>query len=87
MATRFELHLVHHEGGEAAQAAAAIWEDLDQLEQEISRYVPHSDLARVNGSAAGREVIVREAAMDIISFGKEVWEQRLSIAELGKKGR
>ena len=75
MATRFELHLVHHNAGEAAQAAAAVWDDMDRLEQEISRYVPHSDISRVNGSRAGRVVLVREAAMDIISFGKEVWEQ------------
>lgn len=75
MATRFELHLVHHDAGEASQAAAAVWDDMDELEQEISRYVPHSDISRVNGSPAGRVILVREAAMDIISFGKEVWEQ------------
>ena len=75
MATRFELHLVHHEAAEAAQAATAVWEDMDGLEKEISRYVPHSDISRVNGSPAGRVVLVREAAMDIISFGQEIWEQ------------
>lgn len=75
MATRFELHVVHHDAGEAAQAAAAVWEDMDQLEQEISRYIPYSDFSMINGSPAGRVVQVREAAMDIISFGKEVWEQ------------
>ncbi len=75
MATRFELHVVHHHAGEAAQAAAAVWVDLDRLEMEISRYVPYSDISRVNGSPAGRVVQVQEAAMDIISFGKAVWEQ------------
>lgn len=75
MATRFELHLVHHEAAEATQAAAAIWEDMDRLEVEISRYIPYSDISRINGSPAGREVMVREAAMDIVSFGKDVWEQ------------
>ncbi|MES2705822.1 MAG: FAD:protein FMN transferase [Verrucomicrobiota bacterium] len=75
MATRFEMHLVHHDAGEASQAARAVWEDMDRLEQEISRFVPHSDISRINGSPAGREVLVREAAMDVVSFGKEVWEQ------------
>lgn len=75
MATRFELHLVHCDRGEAAQAARAVWEDLDELEQEISRYVPHSDISRINGSEAGRVVLVREAALDIVSFGKAVWEE------------
>ena len=56
-------------------SCAAIWEDMDKLEEEISRYVPYSDLSQINGSPAGKEIIVREAAMDILSFGKEVWEQ------------
>lgn len=75
MATRFELHVVHGDAMEAAQAADAIWDDMDRLEQEISRYVTYSDISRINGSPAGRMVLVREAAMDIVSFGKEVWEQ------------
>lgn len=75
MATRFEMHLVHTDAAGAGMAARAVWEDLDRLEQEISRFVPHSDISRINGSHAGREVIVREAAIDILSFGKEVWEQ------------
>jgi thiamine biosynthesis lipoprotein len=75
MATRFEMHLVHSDAAEAGMAARAVWEDMDRLEQEISRFVPHSDISRINGSHAGREVIVREAAIDILSFGKEVWEQ------------
>ena len=75
MATRFELHLIHHDAGEAVQAAQAVWEDMDKLEEEISRYVPYSDLSQINGSPAGAEIIVREAAMDILTFGKEVWKQ------------
>lgn len=75
MATRFEMHLVHEDAGWAAQAAQAVWEDMDQLESEISRYVSWSDISRINGSPAGRVVQVREATMDILSFGKEVWEQ------------
>ncbi|MDB6132871.1 MAG: ApbE family lipoprotein [Verrucomicrobiales bacterium] len=75
MATRFEMHLVHSDAAEAAMAARAVWDDMDGLEQEISRYVPHSDISRINGSPAGREVMVREATMDIVSFGREIWEQ------------
>lgn len=75
MATRFEMHLAHTDAGHATLAAQAVWDDMEQLEQEISRYVPHSDISRINGSHAGREIIIREAAMDILSFGKDVWEQ------------
>lgn len=75
MATRFELHIVHDDRAEAVQAAEAVWEDMDRLEQEISRYVPHSDISNVNGNAEPKTTLVREAAMDIVSFGKDIWEQ------------
>lgn len=75
MATRFELTLVHDSAGEAARAAQAVWDDIDSLEQQLSRYVPWSDIGRLNGNSAGRVVEIANAAMDCLSYGKEVWEQ------------
>ena len=75
MATRFDLTLVHHEAGAAEQAAHAVWDDIDNLEQQLSRFISWSDIGRLNGSEAGRVVDVSEAAMDCLSYGKEVWEQ------------
>ena len=75
MATRFELTLVHDDVPTAAQAAQEVWADIDALEQQLSRFVPHSDISVLNGSPAGRVVDLHEAAMDCLSYGKEVWEQ------------
>lgn len=75
MATRFELTLVHPDAAEAAQAAQAVWDDIDSMEEQLSRFIPHSDIGRLNGSPAGRVVDLREAAMDCLSYGKEIWEQ------------
>lgn len=75
MATRFELTLVHPDAAEAGAAARAVWDDIDRIEEELSRFVPHSDISRLNGSDAGRVVDVHEAAMDCLSYGKEIWEQ------------
>lgn len=75
MATRFELTLVHPDAGEAARAAQEVWEDIDSLEQQLSRFIPHSDIGRLNGSEAGRVVDLHEGAMDCLSYGKEIWEQ------------
>ena len=75
MATRFDLTLVHHEAGAAEQAAHAVWDDIDNLEQQLSRFISWSDIGRLNGSEAGRVVDVSEAAMDCLSYGKEIWEQ------------
>ncbi|HEX2746392.1 MAG TPA: FAD:protein FMN transferase [Verrucomicrobiales bacterium] len=75
MATRFEVTLVHHDAGEAASAAQAVWDDIDAIEAHLSRFIPHSDISCLNGSEAGRVVDVHEAAMDCLSYGKEIWEQ------------
>ncbi len=75
MATRFELTLVHEDAPYAASAAQEVWDDIDRLEQELSRFIPHSDIGRLNGSEAGRVVDVHEAAMDCLTYGREIWEQ------------
>jgi FAD:protein FMN transferase len=75
MATRFELTLVLESSGDAISAAQAVWDDIDALEQQLSRYIPWSDIGRLNGNPAGRVVDLGEAAMDCLSYGKEVWEQ------------
>lgn len=75
MATRFEISLVHESAAEAAQAAQAVWADIDALEQQLSRFIPWSDIGRLNGSPAGRVVDLHEAAMDCLAYGKQIWEQ------------
>ena len=75
MATRFELSLVHDDAAAAAQAAQEVWADMDALEQQLSRFIPHSDIGVFNGSPAGRVVDLHEAAMDCLSYGKEIWQQ------------
>jgi thiamine biosynthesis lipoprotein len=66
---------VHHNAADAASAAQAVWNDIDSIEQHLSRFIPHSDISRINGSEAGRVVDVHEAAMDCLSYGKEIHEQ------------
>jgi len=75
MATRFEISLVHADGAEAARAAQAAFDDIDRLEQELSRHIPYSDFGRLNLSPAGRVVDLREAAMDVLSYGRDIWEE------------
>jgi len=75
MATRFEITLVHEDAAEAASAAQEVWDDIDRLEQQLSRFVSYSDIGRLNGSEAGRAVDIHEAAMDCLTYGKEIWEQ------------
>jgi thiamine biosynthesis lipoprotein len=75
MATRFEVTLVHEDAASAAAAVQEAWDDIDALEQQLSRFISHSDIGRLNGSEAGRVVDIHEAAMDCLTYGKEIWEQ------------
>ena len=75
MATVFEIRCATPDESQARQAARAAFDLVDRLEQELSRFIPQSDISRLNGSEAGRLVDLHEAAMDCLSYGKEIWEQ------------
>ena len=53
MATVFEVHGVHPDARYAAQAAQAAFDLADRLERELSRFLPNSDIGRINQLAAG----------------------------------
>jgi thiamine biosynthesis lipoprotein len=57
MACTFELWLAEPDACYAAQAAQAAFAEVDRLEAELSRFIPTSDVARIN--AAGPEQFVR----------------------------
>lgn len=52
MATIFEIYIIHPDGCYAEQAAWAAFEELDRLEQELSRHIENSDISRINNLPA-----------------------------------
>ena len=58
MACTFELYLVEEDAKYAWQAAEAAFAEADRLEQELSRFVPTSDVARINALSAGQVIRV-----------------------------
>ncbi len=66
MATTFEI-LIHHEDATYAQQAA--WEAfrrLDQLEQELSRFIENSDISRINNLPAQEPLPLGLAAFECL---------------------
>lgn len=66
MATTFEI-LIHH--GDATYAQQAAWEAfrlLDQLEQELSRFIDNSDISRINNLPARQPLLLGLAAFDCL---------------------
>ena len=60
MATIFELHLIHDNKNYIAQAALEAFSDLDQIEQDLSRFLDHSDISRINNLKPGESTVVSE---------------------------
>lgn len=74
MATIFEVHAVHPEAKYAAQAAAAAFGVADSLERELSRFLPNSDIARINRLAAGERTQVSPSTMECLVIARHVFD-------------
>jgi FAD:protein FMN transferase len=74
MATVFEVHVVHPDSGYAAQAAQAAFDLVDRLERELSRFVPNSDITRINHLAAGAATQVSPTTFECLSIARHAFE-------------
>eukprot|EP01035_Chromulina_nebulosa_P055709 gene55709-76352_t len=63
MATTFAIVIAGHERDYARQASAAAFRELDRLENELSRYVESSDIARANRLARGQTIPIGDDAL------------------------
>jgi FAD:protein FMN transferase len=66
MATTFALFLADQPAEYARQAAAAAWRELDRLENELSRFVESSDIARANRLARGESLTLGDDALQCL---------------------
>lgn len=75
MACTFELAIAGQEQLYASQAAAAAWEEVDRLERELSRFIEHSDISRINAIRPGQWVRVGTAARECLELAQAVFAQ------------
>jgi len=74
MATVFEVHAVHPDARYAAQAAQAAFDLADGLERELSRFIPNSDIGRVNLLSAGESTRVSPSTMECLAIARHVYD-------------
>jgi thiamine biosynthesis lipoprotein len=74
MATVFEVRSAHPDAAYAGQAAHAAFALLDRLERELSRFLPNSDISRVNGLHAGQVTRVSPETMECLVIARHVFE-------------
>ena len=75
MATNFELCVLDEDAMDAKLAGDAAFEEVDRLEQELSYFIPYSDVSRINALAAGQSVRVSAETFECLSIAKEIHEQ------------
>jgi thiamine biosynthesis lipoprotein len=78
MATEFQVVIAEDEGVDeayAASAAHAVFAEIDRLEEELSRFLPMSDIARIQQLKAGDRTPVGLAAMDCLQLAALVQEE------------
>ncbi len=74
MATVFEVYAVHADDAYAAQAAQAAFDLTDRLERELSRFLPNSDIARVNRLAAGESTQVSPLTLECLVIARHMFD-------------
>jgi FAD:protein FMN transferase len=74
MATVFEVHARHPDARYAAQAAQAAFDLADGLERQLSRFLPNSDVGRVNHLAAGERTQVAPTTMECLVIARHMFD-------------
>lgn len=77
MATVFEVIIPETDADEtyASQASRAVFSEIDRLEDELSRYRPLSDVARIRQLKAGESAVIGLAALDCLALAKSVHQE------------
>ena len=74
MATVFEVHAVHDDGRYAEQAAQAAFDLVDRLERELSRFIPNSDIGRINELASGERTRVAPTTIECLVIARHAFD-------------
>jgi thiamine biosynthesis lipoprotein len=74
MNTVFEVYAHHSDRQYAAQAAQAVFELVDRLERELSRFIPNSDISRINHLAAGERTRVTTSTLECLVIARHMFD-------------
>ncbi|MBN1845947.1 MAG: FAD:protein FMN transferase [Sedimentisphaerales bacterium] len=75
MATTLEIYIRSENYPLARQAAQECFYLTDRLEEELSRFIPGSDVWRINHLAAGESVKVGDATLECLQQAEELYRQ------------
>ncbi|MEO6236307.1 MAG: FAD:protein FMN transferase [Vicinamibacterales bacterium] len=74
MATVYEVYAMHADRQYAAQAAQATFDLVDRLERELSRFLPNSDITRINHLDAGESTRVTPSTLECLVIARHMFD-------------
>lgn len=75
MACVWEVCLVADSGRYAEHAACAVFEEVDRIESELSRFIPTSDVARINALRDGQRTLVGIDTLDCLDLAARIADE------------
>ena len=74
MATTFQVRCAHPDAAYAGQAAEAAFQLVAALEQEQSRFIPNSDVSRINELSEGEATRVAPSTMECLEIARRMYD-------------
>jgi FAD:protein FMN transferase len=74
MATVYEVYVAHADAEYAAQAAHATFDLVDRLERDLSRFLPNSDITRINHLDAGDSTRVTPSTLECLVIARHMFD-------------
>lgn len=74
MNTTFEVFIQDTRATYAGQAARAGFKEVDRLEGLLSRYIPNSDIGRINTLKPGQEIIIDPDTFKCLQIAEQAWQ-------------
>jgi len=75
MATMFSVMIAGEDSAFAEQAAMAAFQEIDRLEQELSRYIPTSDISRINNLMPHGSACIGLDAFQCLQIASQCWTE------------
>lgn len=82
MHTRFEIWIAHEDGVYAEQAAHNAFQNLNTLEQNFSRFIPNSDISRLNHAPANQPVRLDAATIGCLQTAETLNQISLGVFDI-----
>jgi thiamine biosynthesis lipoprotein len=75
MATMFEIIIAEADRTAARGAAEAAFVEIDRMERLLSRFMPYSDISRINAAEPGKAVVVEIETAECLQAARRMWER------------